>query len=284
MNKHLRQWRQWLKGLLNSAQRVWQCVLQTLSRVGQAVSAYWQRNVARYRRWRRRFLITFAILSLVLASVIIGAQVWIDQASKGRLYDSVADIPFRPVGLLLGTSKWAATGRVNLYFRYRIDAAVALYEAGKIQHIIASGDNHRRGYNEPVDMMEALEARGIPRSAITLDYAGFRTLDSVVRANAVFSQQEFTVISQAFHNKRAIFIGQYYDFDMIGFNAQEVFPSVHFKTQLREYLARVKAVLDLYVLGTQPRFFGDKVPIELPSLEPEPVGDEVVNVKDGIVP
>ena len=93
-------------------------------------------------------MITLAILSLVLASIIIGAQVWIDQASKGRLYDSVAEVPFRPVGLLLGTSKWAATGRVNLYFRYRIDAAVALYEAGKVQHIIASGDNHRRGYNE----------------------------------------------------------------------------------------------------------------------------------------
>lgn len=273
MNKNQRQWQQWLKGLHNLAQRFWQIIWQALSRVRQANSAYWQRNVAGYRRWGRRFLVTLGILLLVLGLIIVGTQMWIDQASKGRLYDLVADVPFRPVGLLLGTSKWAATGRVNLYFRYRIDAAVALYEAGKIQHIIASGDNHRRGYNEPVDMMEALVARGVPRSAITLDYAGFRTLDSVVRANAVFSQQAFTVISQAFHNKRAVFIGQYYGFDMIGFNAQEVFPSVHFKTQLREYFARVKAVLDLYILGTQPRFFGDKVPIELPSLEPEPVGD-----------
>jgi SanA protein len=197
------------------------------------------------------------------------AHWWVEYANADRVYDHVADIPARPVGLLLGTSKWVANGRINLYFRNRIDAAVALYEAGKIQHIIASGDNHRRGYNEPMDMLETLLARGIPREAITLDYAGFRTLDSVVRANAVFSQTQFTIISQDFHNRRALFISQFYQLDAIAFNAQDVTHSVHLKTQLREYLARVKAVLDLYVLATQPRFFGDKVDIEV-----RPVAEE----------
>ncbi|WP_245391559.1 SanA/YdcF family protein [Thioflexithrix psekupsensis] len=234
----------------------WQMMRQrSLARCQAGFIVFW--------RWGMRLFALMTFLIILSLLLVIAAYVWIEYAHEDRIYSSVETVPVRSVGLLLGTSKWVANGRINLYFLYRIEAAVTLYQAGKIQHIIASGDNRRRNYNEPLDMLEALMARGVPRHAITLDYAGFRTLDSIVRAEAVFSQADFMIISQDFHNRRALFISQFYGLNAIAFNAQGVTHQIHFKTLLREYLARVKAVLDLYVLDTQPRFFGDKIPIDL---------------------
>ena len=138
-----------------------------------------------------------------------------------------------------------------------------LYKAGKIKHIIASGDNRTKYHNEPMDMKKSLMARGVPKEAITLDYAGFRTLDSVVRCQKIFSQNDIIIVSQAFHNQRALFIADFYDIKAIGFNARYVPLRNDIKTPIREYLARIKAVLDLYVLKTQPKFLGKKVEVVL---------------------
>ncbi|MNE57084.1 vancomycin high temperature exclusion protein [compost metagenome] len=154
-----------------------------------------------------------------------------------------------------------AGGYRNDYFYNRIDAAVALYKSKKISHIIVSGDNSAINYNEPKDMKDELLKKGIPDSAIVLDHAGFRTFDSVIRANEVFGQNTFIVISQKFHNERAIYIARKNNIDAYGFNAQDVDAYKGFKTKNREYLARVKVFLDLW-LGTTPRFLGEKVEIK----------------------
>ena len=125
------------------------------------------------------------------------------------------------------------------------------------------GDNGNRGYNEPEDMKQALLEKGVPEKAMTLDYAGFRTLDSVVRCKEVFQQTDFIIVSQAFHNHRALFIARQKGMAAVAFNARSVGGASGLKLNLREYLARTKAVLDLYFLKKNPRFLGEKIDIPL---------------------
>ena len=145
-----------------------------------------------------------------------------------------------------------------MYFKYRINPAVELYRAGKIKHIIVSGDNSLKEYNEPKQMQQALIQKGVPESAITLDYAGFRTLDSVVRGKKVFGQQKFIIISQKFHIERALFIAHKYGIDAIGFAALDPPEKYSIKTKVREVFAKTKAVIDLYIINKKPKFLGKK--------------------------
>ena len=160
---------------------------------------------------------------------------------------------------MLGTSKYNRSGNPNQFFRYRIDAAVKLYFNRKVKYLLVSGDNRTLYYNEPRDMRRALLARGVPDSVIILDYAGIRTFDSVIRCNKVFGQSSFTIISQEFHLERALFIAQHFGLNVIGFEAQAVDENRSVSTVIREYFARFKAVLDVFVLGTKPHFLGDPI-------------------------
>lgn len=186
---------------------------------------------------------------------------WITYKTQDQLYDKSSQIPKNKVGLLLGTSKYLSSGSVNLYYAYRIDAAVALFEAEKIDYILVSGDNGSINYDEPTTFKDDLVARGIPEERIFLDFAGFRTLDSVVRANEVFGLSTFTIISQQFHNERAIFLAKHINIDAIAYNAKDVSNSYGFKTKIREYLARTKAAADA-IFNVQPKYLGEKINIE----------------------
>lgn len=201
-------------------------------------------------------------ISLVGVFLALGLVYFCHTTIVGETQDFVSDdlqtLPQEKVGLLLGTSKTLKNGRKNLYFYYRIDAAERLYKSGKIQHIIVSGDNSRKDYNEPEDMKLELIARGVPAEHIREDFAGFRTLDSVVRAKEIFGQKSFIIISQKFHNERAIFLAQQNDIKAYGYNAQDVHQHAGLKTKIREYFARVKVFYDLY-LGVKPKFGGEKI-------------------------
>ncbi len=195
--------------------------------------------------------------------ILISNQI-VEVNTHTRLYDTPTAIPSNEVGLLLGTSKYLRGGHINLYYKYRIEAAITLFNRGKIKYILISGDNRTKNYNEPITMKKDLIAAGIPESHIYLDYAGFRTLDSVVRSKEVFGQKSITVISQPFHNKRAIFIGLHKEINAVGYNAQKVGTRYGFKTNLREVFARCKMVIDL-LLGTMPKFLGEPIPIPTPT-------------------
>lgn len=209
--------------------------------------------------WNIRFwLLTSVVLILFFLDF---SDKLIIKSAKDRLYDSVECIEKRKVGLVLGTSKLISNGSINLYFRYRVDAAVQLFNSGKIEYILVSGDNSIKDYNEPEDFKQELIKRGVPENRIYLDYAGFRTLDSIIRADKIFGQNKFTVISQRFHNERAIYLGSNYGLDVIGFNAQDVGRRYGLSTNCREYLARVKAIFDA-LIGVQPKFLGEKINIE----------------------
>lgn len=204
----------------------------------------------------------FILFSVTVLSISL-SNYWIINSTKSQIYSETAEIPQNDVAILLGASKTLRNGSENLFFKYRIQAAVELYKSGKIKHIIVSGDNSKKEYDEATDMREALVAQGVPDSCITQDYAGFRTLDSMVRCLKVFGQNKITVISQRFHNQRAVFIGNYYEMEVVAFNAKDVPDAFSLKVRIREYFAKFKAVLDLYVLHKQPKFLGEKVSIKL---------------------
>lgn len=211
-------------------------------------------------KWKKKLWISLLVSGSLLLSLIFTCDCIISATAKGQTYDDTARIPANRVGLLLGTSPQLSNGRPNLYFNYRIEATVALYNAGKISRILVSGDNRQLNYNEPVRMHRALVARGIPDSVIIMDYAGIRTLDSVVRASKVFGQKSITIISQQFHNERALYIARSNGIEAIGFNAKDVNASSGLKTNLRELLARVKVFIDL-LTGKTPRHLGEPITI-----------------------
>ena len=203
------------------------------------------------------------ILNLILlpvCAVFICNYVIIKKAAP-YIHDSADDMPEYKVGLLLGTSKYLKGGEPNPFFEKRIDAAILLMEKKKISYIIASGDNRTPSYNEPLRMKEELLKRGIPEEKIFLDFAGFRTLDSVVRCQKIFGQQSFVVISQKFHNERAVFIARAFGIEASAFNAQRVPIPEAPKTAIRECFAKVKAFIDVYT-GESPKFLGEEVTID----------------------
>ena len=154
--------------------------------------------------------------------------------------------------LLLGTNKELRNGEgANLYYTYRIEAVSELYRQRKVKKIIISGDNGRAGYNEPADMRNSLLKKGVPASLIELDYAGFRTLDSIVRLKGHFNVKDALIVSQRFHVERALLLAWLYDVEAIGYPAEG---SMTLAMAGRELLAKPKALLDVFIFNMQPRY------------------------------
>jgi SanA protein len=194
---------------------------------------------------------------------LVGCNVWVVVSTSAEVYSDETLLPERRIALVLGTSHRAQGGGPNPYFQKRMETAAELFVNGKIDHFILSGDNRSRYYNEPMEMRKALVKRGVPATAITLDYAGLRTLDSIVRCKEIFGQNRITIITQPFHSYRALFISQYYDIDAIAMVAGEPDFESSVKVRVREYFARPMAVLDLYVFKTSPRFLGEKEEVKV---------------------
>lgn len=205
---------------------------------------------------RRVFKVVFVLLAaFALAGLGLFAAANLAISSYG-VSDSLDNVLPRKYALLLGTSKFTRSGMVNPYYRYRIVAAVELYKAGKVKKIIASGDNSSKYYNEPATMRDDLAAAGVPKDDILMDFAGFRTLDSVARCKSKFGVEDPLIITQAYHAKRALYLA-----DRLGLGGAAAYAakapdsaSYRLRNELRESLARTLAFLDTSVLGTRPKF------------------------------
>jgi len=210
-----------------------------------------KKKILKYLFW----LTVAPILMVLLCNLVINSS------AEGKTFNRIQEVPKNKVGLVLGTSKKLVDGRPNLYYEYRIKATLALFKAGKIEFVLVSGDNGTKYYDEPTTIKNDLVKGGIPKEKIFLDYAGFRTLDSMVRANEVFGLDKVTVISQKFHNQRAIYLAERKGLTAVGFNATDVTGNSGLKVHLREYLARVKVFIDL-IFNTQPKFYGERIEIK----------------------
>lgn len=198
----------------------------------------------------KKLLWTPCIMSFVcIVLMLICNQIVVNNA-KGKVFSDIDSIKYNRVGLLLGTTPQARFDRItNYFFIYRIDAAEEMYKAGKIKKILISGDeNSLDGINEPECMRDSLVARGVPESDIILDGKGYRTINSIINANKVFGLKSFTIISQEFHNERAIYQAEHLGLNvenLQAYNAKMPKSRRAFLTTIREYFARVKMFIDL---------------------------------------
>lgn len=221
------------------------------------------------RTWLSRLLRVLAWLPLALLALsltLFAIDRWVSYQAQDQLFTHAEQIDSFDVAVVLGTSKYLGK-TLNEYYTNRIDAAIELYEQGKVGNFLLSGDNAHRSYNEPWTMKRDLLRAEVPEQKIYLDYAGFRTLDSVIRAKEIFDSDNFLIISQKFHCERAIFIANSHNIDAKCFAVPG--PSKHsgMKVRIREVFARAKAVLDLYITNTKPKFLGPKEPILVEHLE-----------------
>jgi SanA protein len=214
------------------------------------------------KRQPRRLLRLAAIVVLAALAAAGCCDLWVDRAAAPRVKSQLAALEPAPVALVLGTS-WQNSQGANPFYTARIKAASALFAAGKVRGLIVSGDNRTQGYNEPAMMKADLMAAGVPAEYITQDFAGFRTLDSVIRAKAVFGQDRLIVVSQEFHAKRAVFIAQHAGIEAQGFAAEQPPWNWLLRIRAREVLARAAVCLDLWVLHRKPHFLGKREPVGL---------------------
>ena len=210
-----------------------------------------------------RFQVVMGLLAtvvIVASTLLVVANLLINVSTENYLYSDIDKLPDNKVGLLLGTSKYSRSGGRNDHYRLRVDAASQLFKAGKIQYILISGDNATPYYNEPSTIRRDLLKLGVPAENIYRDYAGFRTLDSIIRARDVFGLNEFTIISQAYHNKRAIYIALNNGSNAVAFNAGEGENS-DLTNRTREILARMLALLEVHWFDTGPKYLGPVIDI-----------------------
>jgi len=220
---------------------------------------------------RRAVVVTALVICLIVVGIIL-CNLWICGSTQHDVYEKAENVPKHKVALVLGTSKLFGPNTPNPHFANRVKAAAALLAADKVEHILVSGDNRTDYYNEPRDLRESLIELGVPPDRITCDFAGLRTLDSVIRAKEVFGQNEFVIVSDDFHVNRALFIAKARGIDAIGLQSEPVPFRQSQKSRSREWFARVKAILDLHILGTEPRHYGDPVVIgETTPTDSEPV-------------
>ncbi|PHM37837.1 outer membrane permeability protein SanA [Xenorhabdus innexi] len=217
----------------------------------------------------RKHLITsliFIIAVFTLSAIMLDR--WISWKTAPYIFDDLRQLPEREVGMVLGTSKYYKTGAYNQYYFYRIQGAVNAYNSEKVKYLLLSGDNAQHSYNEPNTMRRDLIKAGIPASRIVMDFAGFRTLDSVVRTRKVFDTNDFTIITQRFHCERALFIAMHMGIEAQCYAVSS--PKNMMTVRFREVLARLGAWADLYILKREPRFLGPLTPI--PSQQITPTG------------
>lgn len=219
----------------------------------------------RYFPLFRRCLLLLVIGGFGIAATLALTNWWILRGAEGRIVDQVDNLQAYDVGLVLGTAPTLRGGWKNPFFEARMNAAALLFREGKVRHLLVSGDNGRKSYDEPSAMRDALVARGVPVKAVTLDYAGFRTLDSVERAREVFGLEEAVIVTDDFHLPRSLFLARAKGLKAVGYRPDPVPWKWSKKTRTREVVSRAKAWLDVHVLRTKPRFGGPREEIRLVS-------------------
>jgi SanA protein len=196
------------------------------------------------------WLLVAISISLVVGLFIGGCSYWIVSTTQDRVFFDAATLPKVQAGVVLGTSPRLAGGRRNPYFDRRIAAAAALFRAGKVRQLILSGAKNSAYYDEPEAMRKALLEQGVSDAALIQDRGGFRTLESIARVREEFGLSQIIVISDKFHVYRALFLCRRMGVDAIAFASPEEAPMS--KTELREHLARGRAVLDVILFGIRP--------------------------------
>jgi SanA protein len=203
---------------------------------------------------------------IAVVGLLLGLRYWVERRYEDRIYETVEQVPSRPVALVLGAGLWP-DGSLTPILADRVATAAELYRAGKVQKLLCSGDNRRVDYNEPQAMKEYAMRLGVPAEDIVLDYAGRRTYDSCYRARAIFGVERVVAVTQRFHTARSVYTCQALGVDAVAVTAnRRIYASEQVIWKTREYLALLLAWWDLNVRHPLP-VLGEPEPIELTTSE-----------------
>ena len=227
-----------------------------LSSISYKVALAFAKVIQFIRSSLKWWLAAMVMCLLGLLIIDITTSYWV----RDRIYTDINQLPEREYAVVLGTAKYYPSGAQNLYYKYRLEAAKQIYTHKKSLYLLMSGDNETPYYNEPKVMTNDLRRMGVARERIQQDYAGYNTLDSVIRANKVFGLQQFTIVSQRFHCERALFIAKFHHIDAICFAAK--YPEQHYKVRIREVFARAGMMIRL-LAGTQPTTLAESKIVEI---------------------
>lgn len=208
-------------------------------------------------------LITFGALLLCAGLLFVSINLWILGKTHSRIEHELPLCGPERVGIVFGTSHWTRSGVRNPHFDARINAASRLLRLGRAEHLLLSGDNRTRQYNEPIVMWRELRAQHVRDADMTLDYAGFSTFDTLARAKGVFGVEQALLITQAWHLPRALFIADALGLEAQGCSAPTRPVTGLWRLQAREWVARVATVGDLYLWGREPYFLGPLEPLDI---------------------
>ncbi len=213
--------------------------------------------------WLKRVTLLGGVLLLLAAGVVLAANLWVLARTRDRIQDDLLLCRTAPIGIVFGTSYWSRDGERNPHYAARLHAAARLMRLHRVRHLLLSGDNRTRYYNEPVTMWRDLRRANIPDAAMTLDYAGFSTFDTLVRAHEVFGVDRALLITQDWHLPRALYLALAAGIEAQGCVAPSSPVAGEWRLRIREWLARVAMLGDLYLWHRKPHFLGPREPIRL---------------------
>ncbi|MCM2972843.1 MULTISPECIES: SanA/YdcF family protein [Larsenimonas] len=199
---------------------------------------------------------------MTVFAVLTALNAWVILSTRDQITQDALECPHAPVGVVFGTSYGLKGGGSNPHFHARIDTAAQLLRLGTVDHLLLSGDNRTRYYNEPRYMWRALHAQHVPAHSMTMDFAGFSTFETVYRAHSVFRVSKAVLITQDWHLPRALFIANHLGLDAYGCVAEANRPRLDASMRVREWLARAATVGDLFLWHRVPHFLGPALPIE----------------------
>ncbi len=209
---------------------------------------------------KRAFLVAVAG-GVATVALLLGMRSWVERRYEDRIYESVAQVPPRPVALVLGAGLWP-DGSLTPILADRVATAAELYREGKVEKLLCSGDNRRVDYNEPQAMKEYAVRLGVAEEDVVLDYAGRRTYDSCYRARAIFGVERLVAVTQRFHTARAVYTCESLGLDAVAVTAnRRIYAAEQVVWRTREYLALALAWWDLNVRHPTP-VLGEPEPIE----------------------
>lgn len=218
---------------------------------------------AKRSAWLKRAAAGTAALLVLAAGVVLAANWWLLSRTQERIEDDLLLCRAAPVGIVFGTSYWARGGGRNPHYAARLSAASRLLRLQRVQHLLLSGDNRTRYYNEPVTMWRDLRESNVRDNAMTLDYAGFSTFDTLVRAREIFAVEHALLITQDWHLPRALFIADALGIEATGCAAPTQRVAGEWRLRAREWLARVATLGDLYLWHREPYFLGPREPLQI---------------------
>lgn len=211
----------------------------------------------------KRLSMVLGAATLLAALLFVSANLWVLGRTHARIEQTLPVCGGERVAIVFGTSHWTRSGLRNPYFDARMSASARLLRLGRVDHLLLSGDNRTRFYNEPIAMWRDLRGREVADADMTLDYAGFSTFDTLVRARDVFGVEEAVLVTQAWHLPRALFIADAVGIDATGCAVPGRQARGEWRLQAREWVARVAMLGDLYLWGREPRFLGPLEPLEV---------------------